>query len=894
MNMKKNPLFRIYPVIIFFLTAILYSSLIHSPLLFANEYKISPLPKWVKPHIYNEPREIPYDKISTGTYYLATDMQIKISDKNKEVYRHYAIKVINQTGIEDVSQILIDYDPAYQTVLLHNIKIHRQNNLITQLNPEQIRILNLEENLERQVLDGRKTVYIILEDIRENDVVEYDYSVNGSNPAFGDIFYQNYYTQWGVPVNSTYFRLIWPKERKLYIKNHREITKPFEKPGNDYTEYTILKENILPILADNGLPVWFNPYPWIQFSESGSWSDVAKMCTQLYRAKMDISPEIVKFVKEIKQTTDDPEDRLIQALRFVQDKIRYLGIEDGLNSYSPTAPSKVFQRRFGDCKDKAILLCTLLKELSFEAFPALVSTDYLHKVEEMLPSPYVFDHVIVNIKVDGKNYWVDPTQTHQRGTIDHLYSPRFRKALVLNDSSSNLVSIDSAGTSEPGKVINTKFDISKGWQEPAVITIESIFNGEDADYFRSDIDSQSREELQKSYLNYYAKEYPGIKVREPMTIKDDPINNTIVTNEYYSVDDFWEYLKENKKYKAYFKAQEIRGLLNEPDAIIRTMPYRLSYPLKYEQNIEIQLPERSWNLSPEKINIKNEYLSFQFEKEYKNNQLKYKYHYETLQDHVPQSSLSEYLDSLEKIKDILSHYLYYRDQPLKVTFRFDKIFSFIALFIIGTYSLISYSRIKKEFQFSNSFTHEENHELLKKKKLHIKIDFTVFSIISVLGFVAPFIWSINFDPAFLAAALAFVPLLYNRKYLNRYWLIPFASGYTYFLGARSIARPIARYFYGKHFVTAENILLLIIGLALIALAFFIYKKKRWAIIILVLFCLLASLAGIIATFTGEARFSQVKDSGLVSMFLLISLFLIILLIRDFRIKGADNYIYKKE
>lgn len=880
MNMKKNPLFCTSPVSKLFLIAVLFSSLIYSPLLIADEYKISPLPKWIKPHIYNEPKEIPYNKISTGTYYLASDMQINVSGKNKEVYRYNAIKVINQTGIEDVSQILIDYDPAYQTVLLHNIKIHRQNKLMTQLNPEQIKIFNREENLERQVLDGRKTICIILEDIRENDVVEYDYSVNGSNPAFGDLFYQNYYTQWSVPVNSTFFRLIWPKGRKLFFKNHRETSKPVEKPGDKYTEYTLLKENISPILVDNELPIWFNPYPWIQFSESESWSDVAKMCAKLYQTKMDSSPEIIKFVKEIKQATDDPQYRLIQALRFVQDKIRYLGMEDGLNSYSPTAPSKIFQRRFGDCKDKSILLCALLKELSIEAYPALVSTDNLHTVEEMLPSPYVFDHVIVQFKLDGKTYWVDPTQTYQRGTLEHLYSPRFRKALVLSDSSSNIASIDSTGTSELGKVINTKFDLSKGWQGPAVITIESIFKGEDADYFREDINSQSREELQKSYLNFYAKEYPDIKVREAMSIKDDSISNTIVTCEYYSVDDFWKYKKDNKKYEASFKAQEIRGLLNKPDAIIRTMPYRLSYPLKYEQNIEIQLPDRSWRLSPEKVNIENEYLSFQFEKQYKNNQLKYKYHFETLQDHVPPGSLAGYLESLEKIKDKLSRYVYYRNQPSKVAIRFDKIISFLALFTIGIYSLASYSSTKKNnFEFFDSFYHEEEHEALKKKKLYIKIDFAIFSIITALGFAFPFIWSKNFNPVFIVAALAFVPLLYNREWLSRYWLIPFTAGYSFFLGARSIAMPVKSYYKGN---PLQNTIYVVMGLAMMVLALFIYKRKKWAIIIFLVLCLLGILTGIILSWSGEIQFGSSLDNPLFSMLIFFSLFLIILLIIEHR------------
>ena len=880
--MKTNQLFRSYPVLILYLLAFLYSSLNYSTLLFADEYKISPLPEWVKPHIYKEPKEMPYNEISTGIYYLATDTQIKISGKNKEVYRHYAIKVINQTGIEHVSQILIDYDPAYQSVLLHSIRIHRQNHLINQLKPDQIRILNREENLERQVLDGGKTVCIILDDIRENDVVEYDYSINGSNPAFGGLFYRNLYTQWSVPVNSTFFRLIWPKARKLYIKNHLETAKPVVQPGDKFTEYTFQKENISPILSDKDLPIWFNPYPYIQFSESESWSDVSKMCAQLYQAKMDTSPGIEKFVKEIKRTTDVPEDRLIKALRFVQDKIRYLGIEDGLNSYSPTAPSIVFQRRFGDCKDKAILLCTLLKKLSFKAYPALVSTEYLNKVEEMLPSPKVFNHVIVQLKVNGKTYWVDPTRTYQRGTLNHLYSPRFRKALVLSPNPGNLVSIDATQTSESGKVINAKFDLSKGWQGPSTITIESIFKGEDADYFRRDLNSQSREELQKSYLNYYASEYPGIKVREPMTIKDDPTSNTIVICEYYSVDDFWKHVKEDKKYKACFEAEEIKDLLNEPGAIIRTMPYRLSYPLKYEQNFYIQLPERSWGIPREKINIENKYLSFQFEKEYKNNQLKYKFRYETLQDYVPVDSLTGYLESLEKIKDKLSRYVYYRNQPVKITFRFDKIFSFIALFIIGIYSLVSYSRIKNQFEFFDSFSHREEHEAFEKKRLCIKIDFTVFSVMTALGFASSFISSKNFNSAFIAVALGFVPLLYNRYWLSRYWLIPLASSYSYYLGARSISMMVKRFSTENPLPIEQNIIHVALGLAMMVLGYFIYKRQKYAIIILILFCLIAALSGMISLYRGEAHFSPFTDVTLIAVLLLVSIFLIVLLIKEHR------------
>ena len=60
------------------------------------------------------------------------------------------------------------------------------------------------------------------------------------------------------------------------------------------------------------------------------------------------------------------------VLQLVQRDVRYLGIEVGPGSHAPTAPDKVYQRRFGDCKDKATLIITMLSALEIPAFPVLI------------------------------------------------------------------------------------------------------------------------------------------------------------------------------------------------------------------------------------------------------------------------------------------------------------------------------------------------------------------------------------------------------------------------------------------------------------------------------------------------------------------------------------------
>lgn len=98
-------------------------------------------------------------------------------------------------------------------------------------------------------------------------------------------------------------------------------------------------------------------------------------------------------------------------LRFVQSKIRYMGIELGSSSYIPNAPRTILQRRFSDCEDKTVLLISLLRAIGISAHPVLVNTDKTAFLHNTLPGLTQFDHVITQLTMSGKTYWVDPTIT---------------------------------------------------------------------------------------------------------------------------------------------------------------------------------------------------------------------------------------------------------------------------------------------------------------------------------------------------------------------------------------------------------------------------------------------------------------------------------------------------
>jgi hypothetical protein len=89
----------------------------------------------------------------------------------------------------------------------------------------------------------------------------------------------------------------------------------------------------------------------------------------------------------------------MQALaEFVQHDIRYVAIELGIGDYQPHAASEVFVNRYGDCKDKATLMRSMLREIDIDSFQLVINTERGSITREM-PAHNGFNHVITAIKL---------------------------------------------------------------------------------------------------------------------------------------------------------------------------------------------------------------------------------------------------------------------------------------------------------------------------------------------------------------------------------------------------------------------------------------------------------------------------------------------------------------
>ena len=95
---------------------------------------------------------------------------------------------------------------------------------------------------------------------------------------------------------------------------------------------------------------------------------------------------------------------------WVQDHIKYIAFEAAYEGLFPRNPINVFKWRYGDCKDMAFLLYTMLKPYHLHVMPAWVGTRSLpYKYSEL--TSIATDNHLINVfeDEDGKTYFLDPT-----------------------------------------------------------------------------------------------------------------------------------------------------------------------------------------------------------------------------------------------------------------------------------------------------------------------------------------------------------------------------------------------------------------------------------------------------------------------------------------------------
>jgi Domain of Unknown Function with PDB structure (DUF3857)/Transglutaminase-like superfamily len=140
-----------------------------------------------------------------------------------------------------------------------------------------------------------------------------------------------------------------------------------------------------------------------------NWSQVSLWATSLHDPQAIPDQAVIAKARELTANCKTDLDRIKAIGRFVQN-LQYISIDIGVgrgNGYRPHPASQVLAKSYGDCKDKANLMRSLLKALDITAYPVAIYSGDANHVRPEWASPRQFNHCIIAVKVAGET--VAPT-----------------------------------------------------------------------------------------------------------------------------------------------------------------------------------------------------------------------------------------------------------------------------------------------------------------------------------------------------------------------------------------------------------------------------------------------------------------------------------------------------
>jgi tetratricopeptide (TPR) repeat protein/transglutaminase-like putative cysteine protease len=442
-----------------------------------------PVPSWVKP-------APPIDTAKLGDdapVVTVLDNQQRIDGGEVIAYVESATRVGSTQAQGQLGTVALSWQPDKGDLTVHRLEILRNGQRIDLIaGRAPFTVLRREERLEQRELDGTLTATMQVPDLRVGDILRVVHSTSNRDRALAG-HAQAFLPVLAAPFRATFARsrMIWTDAAAVRLKGYAEglnLT-PVAKGAMREIEIALPLAK-QPEVPDDA-PLRFQRPPIIEATTFANWAEVSKTMAPLFATEGTILPgsALAAEVEKVKAADIDPLRRASNALRLVQDQVRYqvMGMDGG--NYVPQKPAETWSTRYGDCKAKTLLLLAMLRAMGIEAEPVLASLSAGGLVGERLPAPGAFDHVLVRATIGGKTFWLDGTGVGSR-LEDIGDTPPLRTVLPLRADGTGLMPVPLRADARPTVIVERTFDDRAGIDLPSVVEVALTMRGAPADALR--------------------------------------------------------------------------------------------------------------------------------------------------------------------------------------------------------------------------------------------------------------------------------------------------------------------------------------------------------------------------------------------------------------------------
>ena len=353
------------------------------------------------------------------------------------------LRVQTPAGLERAGQLVFEYNAENESVDIRSVRVTKPDGSVLTAGPDSVQDLSSPVTREAPMYTDARQKHVTVPGLAVGSIVEYDVVTTEFKPLLANQFWQTWNFASDAICLEEQVELNVPRDRALKIKSPSGVDPTILDEGNRRMYHWTTSTLQYPALPNQMAPWKFDPAAWLRanqpppprrilISTFQSWSEIGRWYAGLERDRRAVTPEIRAKAAEIiaGQTTDIARTQALYE--WVSRNIRYVSLSFGIGRYQPHNAGEVLSNRYGDCKDKATLLESLLEAAGLSAQAVLINSGA--DIDPDVPTPHQFDHAITFVRVAGEDHWLDSTLSV--GPFDYLLPQlRGKQALVVFTSS---------------------------------------------------------------------------------------------------------------------------------------------------------------------------------------------------------------------------------------------------------------------------------------------------------------------------------------------------------------------------------------------------------------------------------------------------------------------------
>jgi len=354
-------------------------------------------PPWMHA-LVNAPLPSYDEKTDAVLLYSETSVTVLSTDMIKTQVRE-AYKILRPNGREH-GTVFVYFNPQRSVKSLHGWCIPMQGKDYEVKDKDAIEVSPNIQGGELISDVKYKVLHIPAPD--PGNIVGYEYEVE-EQPLF---LQDTWHFQEMDPVRESRYSLRLPPgwEYKASWMNRQEV-KPTEA-GANLSQWVV--NDVKGIRREPEMPprdgvagamiVSFFPPGGPGMKGFANWEAMGTWYANLVSDRLEASPAIKQEVAALTASKSTPLQKMQALAEFVQRDIRYVAIELGIGGWQPHPAPAVFSHRYGDCKDKATLLRSMLREIGIDSYHVVIYTER-GAVTPQTPAHHGFNHAIIAVKL---------------------------------------------------------------------------------------------------------------------------------------------------------------------------------------------------------------------------------------------------------------------------------------------------------------------------------------------------------------------------------------------------------------------------------------------------------------------------------------------------------------